>query len=145
MKSITFFLLLTLFPVFCFAQPKADESKITPEQGEIIFIRNSGLAGSLPPFSAFIDTDLACKINNKRYSKHVVAAGKHEFSAQYYGKKCKSKTVRTTVNVAPGEKKYVLIFQDYGWIAAKLYTVEVSEASANVLLAKMKEDRNYKY
>ena len=68
-----------LFPVFLFisvffvnAQDTISEKSnmkktLTQDTGTIYFIRSTGFAGSATAFTAFIDDELVCKLNNKRY------------------------------------------------------------------------------
>jgi hypothetical protein len=146
MKKIIWsvFLITCSFGVFAQSRQSVtfDPAAVMPEdeKGEVVFIRNTGFAGSAIAMRAFLDENLVCRINNNRFSKHAVKPGKHQFAVQYYGKKLKSKTAEVDINVEAGEKKYVLLVQHYGWIVNKVFAVEISEASAKMLLGGMKEN-----
>ena len=128
------------------AQPSSSEETIQVEEektGEIVFIRDTGIFGSAIAFRTFVDENLASRINNKRYTKHTVEAGTHEFSTQFYGKKHKSKTLKSNITVEAGKTHYVLLVYKMGFWTSKLHAVEITEASAQNWLGKMKEDKKY--
>ena len=108
----------------------------TEPKAEIYVLRNTGIAGSAVRFRSFLNGELLGKINNKRYEKYEVAAGSHEFSVQFSGKKKKQKGF--TINVEPGKKYYLMMVIQYGWFVNKLYAVEVSESSAERLMKPLK-------
>jgi hypothetical protein len=72
------------------------------ENGTVYFMRSTGFQGSASAFTAFIDGELACKLNNKKYSIHEVAAGEHQFTVQFGGKKSKKKAEPITINIEAG-------------------------------------------
>ena len=128
------------------AQPSSSEESIQLEEekkGEIIFIRDTGMVGWAISFRTFVDKKLASRINNKRFTKHTVDAGEHEFSTQYYGKKHKTKTLTSKINVEAGKTHYVLLVQKMGFWVNELQAVEITEASAQSWLEKVKEDKKY--
>lgn len=142
------FFLLTLICFSFFnlqAQPSVSEETAPTEEkkGEIIFIRDTGFSGCAIAFRTFIDANLVSKINNKRFTKHSVEAGTHEFSTQFYGKKHKTKTLTSNINVEAGKTHYVLLVNITRFWTAKLYAVEITEASAQFWLEKVKEDKKY--
>ena len=145
------YLLLGLFSSFflcSFAQPqefypvKKLENHVI-EKGEIIFIRKTGIAGWAIPFKTFINEDLVCKINNKRFSKHEVEAGSYLCTAQFYGKKRNIKRENASIEVRAGEKKYVLLQMDYGLFYNSLSTIEIPEKTALKIISEIKEDGKY--
>ena len=125
--------------------PEPENSKNNVEEtGEIIFIRKTGYSGWAIPFKTFIEEDLSSRINNNRYSKHLVKAGVYNCSAQFYGKKRNHKRDQVAVEVKPGEKKYVMLNMHYGFLVAKMSVVEISEESAmNILSQGVKDDPKY--
>ncbi len=128
------------------AQPSSLEENIQLEEekkGEIIFIRDTGMMGAAIPFRTFVDKKLASRINNKRFTKHTVEAGEHEFSTQYYGKRHKTKTLSSKINVEAGKTHYVLLVQKMGFWVNKLQAVEITADSAQVWLENLKEDKKY--
>ena len=119
-------------------------SKTSEESGEIIFIRRTGYSGALNSFKAFIQEERVCRINNNRYSRHVVKPGTYKCSAQFYGKKRNVKRDQINIEIKPGEKKYVMLNLHYGLLVSKLSAVEISEDSAMNLLEKgIKLDPKY--
>jgi len=146
MKQFLFLAFVCLSFFSLQAQPSISEESIQIEKetkGEIIFIRDTGISGSAIAFRAFIDENLVSKINNKRFTKHTVEAGIHEFSTQFYGKKNKAKTLTSKINVEAGKTHYVLLVNKMGFWISKLYAVEITEASAKPWLGKIKEDKKY--
>ena len=114
------------------------------ETAEIIFIRRTGFSGSAINFKAFIEEDLVCRINNNRYSRHVVQAGEYKCSAQIYGKKRNENRDQVSIEIKPGEKKYIMVNMHYGFLYNEISAVEISEESAlNLLSKKMKLDPKY--
>ena len=113
--------------------PSADSAKI-------VFIRSTGFSGSATAFAAFIDDKLVCRLNNKRFSTHTVPAGSHQFSVQFAGKNSKEKAERIKINTEGGKTYYIqLVFQP-GLVVNNIYCQEVTENSAQTVLAKVKED-----
>ena len=108
---------------------------------KIIFMRSTGYNGSASAFTTFIDDQVVCRLNNKRFSTHTVPAGEHLISVQFAGKNSKQKAERIKINVEEGKTYYVqLIFQP-GMFINNLYCQEVTENSANLLLPQLKEDQ----
>lgn len=107
---------------------------------KIVFMRSTGYNGSLAAFTTFIDDNLVCRLNNKRFSTHTVQPGEHNFSVQFAGKDSKVKAERITIKTEAGKTYYIqLIFQP-GAFVNNLFCQEVTENSAKLLLPKMKED-----
>jgi hypothetical protein len=112
----------------------------TSNSAKIIFMRSTGYAGSATAFTTFIDDNLVCKLNNKKFSTHMVEPGEHTFSVQFAGKTSKEKAERIIIKTEAGKTYYVqLIFQS-GAFVNNLYCQEVTESSANIILPKLKED-----
>jgi hypothetical protein len=149
MKKVILFCLLLVASFASNAQPQVTEdlmtstSKIEENQGEIVFIRSTGAPGAAVAIRTFIDNKFSSKINNKRFTKHSVAAGKHKFAVQYYGKKRKAKQQETEITVAAGQKKYVMLFMRAGFFVNRIHAVEITEDSAKALYPDLKEDEKY--
>jgi hypothetical protein len=149
MKKVLLFCLLLITSIAVNAQPQATEepivstSKIEENQGEIVFIRSTGMPGAAVAFRTFIDDKLSSKINNKRFTKHSVVAGKYKYSVQFYGKKRNPNREQVEIEIASGQKKYVMLFMKMGFWVNKIYAVEISEASAKALYPDLKEDEKY--
>lgn len=124
-------------------QTAAAQGTSAPEKEEmakIIFIRATGHPGSATAFTTFIDDNIVCRLNNKRFSTHSVLPGEHTFSVQFAGKESKEKAERIKISVEAGKTYYVQLIIQQGWLANNLYCQEVTENSANLLLPKLKED-----
>jgi hypothetical protein len=149
MKKVILFCLLLIASFATNAQPQMTEesmtltSEIEENQGEIVFIRSTGMPGAAVAIRTFIDEQLASKINNKRFTKHSVVAGKHKYSVQFYGKKRNLNREQVEIEIAAGQKKYVMLFMKMGFWVNKIYAVEISEASAKALYPDFKEDEKY--
>lgn len=146
MKQFLFLAFVCLSFLQLQAQPSVSQETIQIEEekkGEIIFIRDTGMYGCAVAFKTFVDENLASKINNKRFTKHLVEAGEHEFSTQVYGKKHKAKTLTAKINVEAGKTHYVLLVSRVGFWTSKLHAVEITKASAKPWLGKIKEDKKY--
>src|SRR5690348_4737605 len=85
---------LLIFILSLFALTSSMKVKPGTGTGTVYFLRSTGWNMSAGPFPAFIDGELACKLNNKRYSIHQLPEGMHEFSVQFMGKKSKEKIER---------------------------------------------------
>ncbi len=133
MKKITLlsaFLLLASFFV-----------KAQDPGAKVYFIRSTGFNGSAVAFTTFIDDQLVCKLNNKRFSVHELVPGKHTFSVQFAGKTSKEKAERITIDVEAGKTYYVqLIFQP-GAFKNNLYCQEVTQNSVEAILKSCQEDK----
>ena len=129
-------LMMSLFSLNVQAQESAGK------EAKVIFIRSTGYNGSAAAFTTFIDDQLVCRLNNKRFSTHVVPPGRHSFSVQFAGKSSKSKAEHIELDAEEGKTYYIqLIFQP-GAFVHNLYCQEVTKNSANLLLPKLKEDTN---
>lgn len=107
---------------------------------KVYFIRSTGFNGSAVPFTTFIDDQLVCKLNNKRFSIHEVKPGQHSFSVQFAGKTSKEKAERITINVEAGKTYYVQLVFQAGAFKNNLYCQEVTQNSAEMVLNACKED-----
>ncbi|MBA6313426.1 DUF2846 domain-containing protein [Cellulophaga baltica] len=112
------------------------------ETAKVYFMRTTGFQGSAQGFTAFIDGELTCKLNNKRYSVHEIAPGTHLFSVQFAGKKSKEKAAKEqiTISVEAGKTYYIQMLFQTGILVNNLYCQEVTENSANTILPNLQED-----
>jgi hypothetical protein len=143
-KNILGILLVTVLADTCYSQGTnssiISNTTDVSNTAKVIIMRSTGYAGSATAFTTFIDDNLVCKLNNKRFSIHIVQSGEHSFSVQFAGKQSKEKAERIKINVEPGKTYYVqLIFQS-GALINNLYCQEVTENSANLILPRLKED-----
>ena len=112
----------------------------TEGTAKIVFIRATGHPGSATAFTTFIDDNLVCRLNNKRFSTHSVAPGEHTISVQFAGKESKEKAERIKINTDAGKTYYVQLIIQQGLWMNNVFCQEVTENSANLLLPKLKED-----
>ena len=108
--------------------------------GTVYFIRSTGFQGSAVAFTAFIDKQLVCKLNNKKFSVHNVSAGEHTFSVQFAGKASKEKAEQISINIEEGKTYYIQMVFQTGLLVNNLYCQEVTENSAKTVLMKCIED-----
>lgn len=115
-------------------------SSMAQEKGTVYFMRSTGFQGSATAFTAFIDGELACKLNNKRFSVHEVEPGEHQFTVQFAGKAAKEKAEPITINIEAGKTYYVQMVFQTGAFVNNLYCQEVTESSAKPVMDTLKED-----
>lgn len=117
-------------------------AKAQEDPAKVYFIRSTGFAGSAVPFTTFIDDQLVCKLNNKRFSIHEVKPGQHTFSVQFAGKKSKEAAEHISINVEAGKTYYVQLIFQAGMIKNNLYCQEVTKNSAETVLQVCQEDKD---
>lgn len=106
----------------------------------IVFMRSTGGQGAVIAFSTFIDDQLACRLNNKRFSSHTVPVGQHTVSVQTGGKDTGEKTEHITINAEAGKTYYIQLVSKVGLLINNLSCKEVTEDDAQKVLPKLKED-----
>jgi len=128
--------MLTLFVFFTttmFGQElKENDQEAT--YGLVYFLRGKGHAGSATAFSALIDGNRVCKLNNRRYSAHEVSPGTHEFMAQFGGKKGKKKAEVATIEIEAGGTYYIQMIMQTSFFVNDLTAQEITRNSAVRLL-----------
>jgi uncharacterized protein (DUF2147 family) len=107
---------------------------------KVVFMRATGGQGALIAFSTFIDDQLVCRLSNKHFSTHTVSVGSHTVSVQVGGKGPDEKTERITINAEAGKTYYIQMVSKVGLLINNLSCKEVSEADANKVLPKLKEE-----
>ncbi|WP_426094606.1 hypothetical protein [Flavobacterium sp. DSR2-3-3] len=75
MKKLIFTFIVTLF----FASLASAQDTTNVATGKIYFLRSTDFQGSAVAFKTFVDGAFVCKLNNKNYSVHEVAVGKHNY------------------------------------------------------------------
>jgi Protein of unknown function (DUF2846) len=123
-------------PSYSLQQRKTEYSQ---DKAKVYFIRTGAFKGFLKPFMAFIDNQLVCKLNNKKYSIHEVEAGQRLFSVQFYGRTSKKRAERISINVETGKTYYVLLIYENKFIE-NLYCQEITENSAKMSLKDCEQD-----
>ncbi len=118
------------------AQELAENDPDSPN-GLVYFLRGKGHAGSATAFSAIIDDALVCKLNNRRYSAHEISPGRHEFKAQFGGKKGKEKAEIAIIDIEAGKTYYVqMVMQASFWVN----DVTAQEITRNSALRLLEDD-----
>jgi len=134
MKTFKLIILLLLGILFSNLSHSQDKT------AKVYFIRSTGFQGSANAFTTFIDQQLVCKLNNKRYSIHQVEPGEHSFAVQFAGKQAKKKAEQITIKLEEGKTYYIQLIFQTGMLVNNLYCQEVTESSAKTVLVKCVED-----
>ena len=134
MKTIKLILLLIIGITFSISGHSQDK------YARVYFIRSTGFQGSATAFTTFIDEQLVCKLNNKKFSIHQVEPGEHSFAVQFAGKQSKAKAEKIMINVEAGKTYYIQMVFQTGIIKNNLYCQEVTENSAKTVLVNCVED-----
>jgi len=134
MKRIKLIILLIIGIAFFNLSYSQDKS------AKVYFIRSTGFQGSAAAFTAFIDHQLVCKLNNKKFSIHLTEPGEHSFAVQFAGKQAKAKAEQITINVEAGKTYYIQMVFQTGVLKNNLYCQEVTENSAKTVLVNCIED-----
>ena len=133
-------LMLTLLIFSSFTSfMKAQNSVNTTETGKIYFLRSTGLVGSGSPFKTYIDGELVCKLDNKKYSIHEISSGVHECYVLFGGLKLNEKAEKCKIKVESGKITYVQFFLENGFLSFRIYGEEITENTAKQKIEKMKE------
>lgn len=140
-KLLSFLIVSILFVLPIYAQDHYEE--VSENEAIVYFLRSSGFTGSATAFNAFIDSKLACKLNNKRYSVHNISEGTHRFAVQAAGKKMKKKTSSIELQIVNGKEYYFQIILKTGFWGSKLVCQEITENSAKQMMKNLKEDKKY--
>ena len=110
------------------------------DTGKVYFIRSTGFQGSAVAFTAFVDGELVCKLNNKKYSIHDVNVGEHTFTVQFAGKNAKAKAEPIKINIEAGKAYYIQMIFEAGIVINNLYCLEIDENSAKNLISYCNQD-----
>lgn len=132
---IVIFLISTFITSLCHAQDLIENTEDS-DIGIVYFLRGKGHAGSATAFSALIDGVRVCKLNNRRYSAHEVTPGKHEFMAQFGGKKGKKKAEIIEIEVEAGGTYYIQMVMQASFWVNDVSPVEITRNSALRLLSE---------
>jgi hypothetical protein len=138
MRKIIFLSLILVISGTLLGQNSTTDSS---QGGKVYFLRSTGFQGSAQGFTVFIDDKVVCKLNNKRFSIHDVAPGKHIFSVQFAGKQSKEKAERVEISVEPGKTYYIQLIFQTGLLKNNLYCQEVTENSAKTMMGNLTEDK----
>ena len=132
-------LILVFYSINFYSQEENKEDSV-----EINFIRTTGFAGSAQAFKTFIDSTFVCKLNNNKYSIHLVKPGIHTFSVQFGGKKLKEKAEKFELLTESNKKYYIGIMFETGLFINNTYCQEITETTAKRKMEKLTEDKDCK-
>ncbi len=130
-RIITLLIFFLTISLTCFSQDK---------KAKVYFIRSTGYNTILSYYTAFIDKQFVCNLNEKKFSIHDVSVGEHSFSVQFAGKKSKKKAEPIIINIQEGKTYYIQMVFQSGLFIDNLYCQEVTENSAKTVLSKCVED-----
>lgn len=136
MKTIKFFAFFTFMLAISFngfSQTKT---------GQVYLIRVTGYTGSAVNYRLYIDDKLACKLKNKSFSIHDIAAGEHTVSVVSGGLSNGKKSAPLTITVVEGKANYVSVVSTQAGYVNKITCQEITQNSADPLLAKAKQNKN---
>ncbi|MFD1314770.1 DUF2846 domain-containing protein [Namhaeicola litoreus] len=119
------------------AAQELEENSEDASYGLVYFIRGKGHAGSATAFSAIIDDERVCNLNNRRYSAHQVEPGVHQFKAQFGGKKGKEKAEVAEIEIEAGKTYYIQMSMQMSFWVNDLSAVEITR---NTALRLVKDD-----
>lgn len=136
MKTIKTFILLAFMlsiSVKGFTQDKT---------GKVYLIRATGYTGSAVNYKFYIDDQLVCKQKNKSYSIHELNVGDHTISVLSGGLSNGKKSAPLKITVTEGKVNYVSVVSTQAGYANKITCQEITQNSAEPLLAKATENKN---
>lgn len=129
--SLLAFLLTASFSVF--SQTKT---------GQVYLIRSTGFTGSAVNYSFYVDDQLTCKMKNKSFSIHDLSVGDHTVSVVSGGISNGKKSTPLNVTVVAGKANYVSVVSTRAGYVNKITCQEITQNSAEPLLAKAKEKKD---
>jgi hypothetical protein len=107
--------------------------------GQVYLIRYTGYTGSAINYSFYIDDQLVCKQKNKLYSIHDLSVGDHTVSVVSGGISNGKKSTPLKFTVIEGKANYVSVVSTQSGYVNKITCQEITQNSAEPLLAKSKE------
>jgi len=110
--------------------------------GKVYLIRATGFTGSAVNYRLYIDDQLICKLKNKSYSIHDISVGDHTVSVVSGGIASKKKSPPLKITVTEGKVNYVSVVSTQSGYANKITCQEITQNSADPLLAKATENKN---
>jgi len=110
--------------------------------GKVYLIRSTGFAGSAVNYWFYIDGTLTCKTKNKLFSIHDLSAGEHTVSIVAGGLRTAKKSPPVKITVVAGKTNYVSVVSTERGYSNKIACQEITENSAQPLLAKAKEKKD---
>lgn len=136
-RSLSVLILFLLATTVVYSQSSTGQVSIP---AKVIFMRSTGMFGVTKAYQTYIDEQLACRINNKRFSAHLVQPGEHNIAVQYSGKGLKAKTKRIKINAEPGKTYYFQLFDKPNGLLNELACMEVCPQCVDRQMSRLKED-----
>jgi hypothetical protein len=131
--------------ISCFFLLSAIALKAQSTTSTVYFIRERAYEGSLAAYFAYMDDEMLCKINNKKFSIHEVPSGAHVFGVQYSGGKPNNKTEgKVSITLEPGKTYYFKVNPVTRAFGGYLGLVEVTENTFNTLKPGLTQDTECK-
>ena len=110
--------------------------------GKVYLIRSTGYAGLAVNYHFYVDGKLVCKQKNKTFSIHDLSVGDHMVNVTSGGLKTAKNTPPVKITVVEGKTNYVSVVSTEAGYMNKIACQEVTENSAQPLLAKAREKTN---
>lgn len=110
--------------------------------GKVYLIRVTGYTGTVINYHFFVDGKLMCKLKNKSYSIHDLSVGDHTIAVSSGGLSTGKKSPPLKIAVAEGKTNYVSVVSTESGYVNKITCQEITQNSAEPLLAKAKEKTN---
>lgn len=136
MKTLKLLLLLTVLLTSSFAAHSQTKT------GKVYLIRLTGYAGSAVNYHFYVDGKLVCKLKNKSYSVHDLSVGDHTVNITTGGIPTAKKSAPLKITVVEGKTNYVNVVSRESGYANRINCQEITQNSAEPLLAKAKEKTN---
>lgn len=111
-------------------------------KGQLYLIRATGYTGSAVNYSFYVDGNLVCKQKNKSFSIHDLSVGDHTISVSSGGLSNGKKSTPLKVTVVEGKPNYISVVSTQAGYANKITCQEITQNSAEPLLAKSKEKKD---
>jgi len=110
--------------------------------GKVYLIRSTGYNGLAVNYHFFVDGKLVCKQKNRSYSIQDLSVGDHMVNVTTGGLPTAKKTPAVKITVVEGKTNYVSVVSTEVQYVTKIACQEITENSAQPLLAKAKEKTN---
>jgi hypothetical protein len=136
MKQIKLLMLLSFLVIGSFSA-----NSQTPT-GKVYLIRSTGYAGLAVNYHFYVDGKLVCKQKNRTFSIQDLSVGDHMINVTSGGLKTARKTPPLKITVVGGKTNYVSVVSTEAGYMNKIACQEVTENSAQPLLAKAREKTN---
>jgi hypothetical protein len=132
---IKYFFLFAFHFMFCMYSDGQTNS------AKIILIREGMHEGSAAASSIFMNDELLCKLNNKKFSIHNVSPGRYSFHAQWGGSKRRGdKRGDIEIDIEDGKTYYLKFNMVSKAFNGYVGLIDVTEATFNKLKDELKLD-----